>query len=246
MIKDWNVRVEEKEKEANEVLQHNILAHKNNLVIYHGLESLFKSLGIDKKRWGYANTRSKKAEWLPNLFLSALISTITITDPHREYSSFTSKIARMRWELTEAQKEAERKENIQKIEDERKSKYNATILEMAKYAVKYNCDNDYQSIVDAILNKDKYLRLAYYLRKNREDWTDGYSYAEQGINGFTVVTEQDKEIDSAINDAITNWDGDGRIFRDMEWSYDAIEELASPEVIKDLEIVESFEAIVRK
>ena len=52
-----------------------------------------------------------------------------------------------------------------------------------------------EDILDVILEKDKYLRLAHYLLKNREDWNDGYSYAESGLNGFDVETETDKLIE---------------------------------------------------
>ena len=96
---------------------------------------------------------------------------------------------------------------------------------MAMFRVKYTPDepeSDKQEILDAILEKNKYLRLAHYLRMNRGDWTDGYDYAETGLSGFVVETEVDSEIEKDITHHINNWDGDGRIFRDCEYNYNVI------------------------
>jgi hypothetical protein len=79
-------------------------------------------------------------------------------------------------------------------------------------------------ILNAVLTKNKYLHLAHYLAKNRGDWSDGYSYAETGLNGFTVEPNNDRDeaIRDEISGLISDWDGDGRVFRDCHWNYDTI------------------------
>jgi len=58
---------------------------------------------------------------------------------------------------------------------------------------------------------------------NRSDWSDGHAYADIGINGFLIETERDREIFTNIRDCMyANWDGDGRVFRDATWGYDAL------------------------
>lgn len=101
---------------------------------------------------------------------------------------------------------------------------------------------DLSDCLDAILGKNKYLRLAHYLQKNRGDWSDGYDYAETGLSGFEVETPTDREIEANISGLIENWDGDGRCFRDCEWSYGAIFGLVEdPQLMADYTKV--YEAI---
>lgn len=74
-------------------------------------------------------------------------------------------------------------------------------------------------VLEDVLSQDKYLHLAYYLECNRNDWNDGYSFAEQGLNGFSIKNDVDQAIYDEINSHIEDWDGDGRVFRDCEWNY---------------------------
>lgn len=84
---------------------------------------------------------------------------------------------------------------------------------------------------------NKYLHLAHWLNRNREDWSDGYSYAEVGINNFKVENEQDREIlDSLLALIDENWDGDGRVFRDTKWNYDALYSLVPEDLRSDFMI----------
>jgi hypothetical protein len=89
---------------------------------------------------------------------------------------------------------------------------------------------------EILLKKNKYLRLAYFLEKNRGDWTDGPSYAENGLSGFTVETLDDHLIFVDINDLIEDWGGDGRCFRDCTWNYGRIySEFVPPELLADFQ-----------
>jgi len=128
----------------------------------------------------------------------------------------------------EKQKEKERKAAIA----ERQSN-----LKIALIAQKYvpenavECEND--EILEAILGRCKYLCLAHWMRKNRDDWNDGYSYAEIGLNQFTIESVLDQEIDEDISDLIQNWDNDGRVFRDCTHSYDTLFARCDEELLKD-------------
>jgi len=103
-------------------------------------------------------------------------------------------------------------------------------------------ENDSErDLLDVILEKDKYLRLGHYLLKNREDWNDGYSYAENGLNGFIVESDEDGLIAADIQNCIDNWDGDGRCFRDCQYNYDHCFSLVKDEQLyKDYQLVKSW------
>ena len=87
-------------------------------------------------------------------------------------------------------------------------------------------------ILEDTLTKDKYLNLAYMLECNRNDWNDGPDFAERGLNGFNIETKQDQEIYDEISHHISDWDGDGRVFRDCDWNYSRIYEM-----VKDVNLI---------
>jgi hypothetical protein len=88
-----------------------------------------------------------------------------------------------------------------------------------------------------LLNKNKYLRLAHFLEANRGDWSEGCDYAETGLNGFTVETDEDREIQKEISALCSDWDGDGRCFRDCKWNYGALYQKVPPELLADYQKV---------
>jgi hypothetical protein len=103
-----------------------------------------------------------------------------------------------------------------------------------KYNVPFDADHEY--ILTAILEHDKYLRLAHWMRKNRGDWNDGSWYAERGLGRFEAISPEDVEIFNCVQRGIDSFGsgmGDGRVFRDMEWSYDVIFTKADPKVMAD-------------
>jgi hypothetical protein len=116
--------------------------------------------------------------------------------------------------------------------------------QIALLRAKYTPDNAMSSewdILEAMFKQDKYLALAYFLEKNRGDWSDGYNYAEQGLGWFTVETPEDKEIADEIQAIIDDDDGcDGRNFRDCEHNYDVLYSMVKDEqLLKDLDLIKS-------
>lgn len=89
-----------------------------------------------------------------------------------------------------------------------------------KYELGLDANQD--DILEKICDQDKYLKLAHGLLKNRMDWYDGPTDANYALGEFKVETPLDQEIYNSISPYINDWNGDGRIFRDMEWNYDRI------------------------
>jgi hypothetical protein len=177
---------------------------------------------------GKTKTESVATAWT---MMHYLVTTVD-SWPQMEYlyKEFVGKCTKWREEIDKAGRD----EEAAKVQA--KAKIEAEVKRIA-LSVKYGVDpidGNTDDIREAILSKDKYIRLAYYLYKNRQDWNEGTSYAATGMNGFTVETATDELIVADIQPRIDDWDGDGRTFRDAEWGYDAIFALAPPELVADL------------
>lgn len=193
---------------------------KHNLELLEKAKKLFISLGLKetvRKPVGRSRikTHDVRAEWVNELDKAIPINDgyyLSVEEPFKRYSE-----ALIKWnkELAEHEVQNKRAEEV-------KSRENKRLNTIATFRVKYNLEPDaeFDDILDALLMKDKYLSLAHYLQKNRGDWNDGYSYAETGLGYFTVETPEDIKIEREISDLITNWDGDGRCFRDCTYNYD--------------------------
>ena len=138
------------------------------------------------------------------------------------------------------------RDNIHKAEME---KIKVTQMhELALLRAKYTPDNpisDVHTIRDVILSKDKYLMLGYWLMRNREDWSDGYGYAEVGLSQFSIDSVEDAEIHASLTDIIRNGydEGsvDGRVFRDCEYSYGYLfGKVSDQSLFKDYEKITSM------
>lgn len=73
---------------------------------------------------------------------------------------------------------------------------------------------------DQVLSQDKYLRLAYAMECCRNDFSEGPDVVQSALDCFEVETDDDQQAYMAIRDRIYGWEGDGRVFRDMNYGYD--------------------------
>lgn len=114
-------------------------------------------------------------------------------------------------------KEYEEKLRKDAEEKSRKEEEELKLKTLAMMSVKYCMDlNDgAEDILNKIISECKYLYLAHHLEMNRNDWTNGYDYAEDGLSGFIVESEKDKP-ENAIIDA-TDFQ---REYGDYEYKYE--------------------------
>lgn len=214
----------------------NVVAIKNNVAIVEGIKKMMEKFGIRstystyerKSRRSYKETETKHTAG----YLGDLLRDIKTNDGfstiQTECNSFKERLEK--WRLSE----------LKRIEQEQaKIKNEETIAtanrELMKLIVKYDlaATSTKDDVVDHIISKDKYLYLAHYMEKNRGDWNDGYSYAEEGLDNFTVETDIDSKIHRCVQYEIDNWDGDGRCFRDCEYSYNVVFGYANAELYTD-------------
>lgn len=224
--------------------EENDIVSKHNKIIHEKITQIMKRLGVadSYQQQEYKSTRSSTKVW--KSYNAGYYGDLGRVAPiYNEYSNYADKVKQLRTTLE--QEYAKAKQSIEKLEREEAAKKKAAedTHKLALLRAKYTPDNAYSdvsTILDGLLSKDKYLKLAHYLELNRGDWNDGYWYAERGLNGFTIDTPEDQEIYDCIYKITQYEDVDGRYFRDCEYSYGVLFGKVDEALFKDYEIVKGM------
>ena len=232
--------VSEWRDKAEKIHASNMGAMANNKKARDRIESAMSAIGIPLTytTYEYKTKRSREktatnhlagyrgdiGRWLPTDD-SYEVEMKRYTELEKQIDEFEKKM------LAEERQQAAEKERREQEEIRKRKADLELVALLARYKLPIEADE--YGLFDAIVESDKYLLLAHYMQANRNDWNDGPSRAQYGLNGFSVETEVDREIYEHVSDRINNWDGDGRVFRDMEWSYDKIFELVPVDVYAD-------------
>lgn len=228
-------KYEELKKKVEEIHNKNEKALKNNEETAQKVRDFMNTVGIPNSfsTYDYPSKRHKtkkrinhEAGYIQDIRRcikqsDGYESSIRILEDFKEsiQKQYDNLIAEISKAERNAQAEQKKKDNIQKL---------------ARFQVKYETEGDWEDILNIIIDKNKYLCLAHFLLENRNDWNDGYSYAERGLMNFSVETDEDQSIYDEINSLIgDNWDGDGRCFRDCEWSYDQLFSMVDEKLMND-------------
>lgn len=225
--------IDKVESDSAEVEQFNKIADANNKAIHEKIRLMMQHIGVPNT-YRVRNTKSKsmypKYDTVCAGYISDLTNHVPLVSQYGKPDIKALKVA-----LDSSYREALRKvmaaEQIKIKKEEDAQKMHQIALLRAKYTPE-NATSDEHEILSAILEKDKYLRLAYYLEKNRNDWSDGPDYATAGIDSFEVDTSVDELIFDEIKGLIDSWDGDGRVFRDCEYNYNFIYSIVRDESLK--------------
>jgi hypothetical protein len=214
------------------VREENKLAIANNIKIYERAYTVLKSLGLPDKEYVYKSSRSSHKTEQTAGWLSSLSSAI----PRIDNNTNLEYVYKDKCEVINKLKKQQAQEELQKQkaleqEENKKKKLKLLISLGLKYGQEFEDIND---AIDYVLSQDRYLYLAYYLEKNRGDWTNGTSYAKSGLDGFKIVEPIDQEIYDDINSCIEDWNGDGRIFRDCTYNYSVLYGMSNQDLYKDL------------
>ncbi|AHJ87134.1 hypothetical protein BCP8-2_096 [Bacillus phage BCP8-2] len=244
-------RLEEFKKAIHAVGSLDLLTHLENINIAKENDQLLTNIfnmldkaGIRRSHYGYKTKRSSKQTELYYNFPSEIRGQIATS--YREGTLEARKQELLKqvdniWNQEMKKIEDERKEQ-ERIEKEKKENRTLALL-LAKYDL--DIESDWDDLLQAIIEKNKYLFLAHRLEQNRGDWTDGCSYAESGLDNFTIETEQDKKIHEDIYYYISTWDKhlDGRVFRDCEYDYGTIFGIAAD---SDSDLYTDYETVKQK
>lgn len=130
--------------------------------------------------------------------------------------------------------EIKKQELVRKQEEEKeKRKQNRTLVKLQLKYCNENEDYDFDEILDIITSKDKYLRLAIAMYKTRCDFSDGCGRVAVELSNFDTENEQDQKIYECIGELCSEWQCDGRVFRDCEWNYDVLYSLVKNKELYD-------------
>jgi len=230
--------------ESREIHEANIPLIESNIKLRQQIQLIMRNAGIPSSynESFYKSTRSHslsyreiQSGWTQDLNRYVLINDNWEAE-QKAYENFKRKVEEYR-------KQETAKEQAKIQEKEMAEKKLVEQRELAVFVVKYGLApaSTWENLLEHIVTKNKYLRLAHYLSLNRGDWNDGCDYAETGISGFTIETDIDREISDNINSCMgENWDGDGRVFRDCEWNYDRIFGLVTDsDLLKDYHVINS-------
>ncbi len=200
--------------------QENVKASQTSIHTRDVVMKMLHDIGIPTQKYEYKTSRSRNKEWVNCTWTYEIQSA---------FKTYSSDIASTKKKLIETFDKLykidqdKRKEEENKKQQELQRKENERLLAFMLSQYELDITADWDDLQYAIINKNKYLYLAHYLMINRGDWNDGYSYAETGLNGFIIETEQEQEIYDCINNIITTYeDTDGRYFRDCLWNYDVL------------------------
>lgn len=219
-IEDYVLSLEETKNKNLEIIEHNknVISHIKNFMSQIGIPASYYWTD-PSSRARNPKSQSKPAGYLEDIQRNIKTTDYTYTQLIQNAESSKKKI--------QAYVDSQRAEIIaaeQALKASEKEKKKNLFVSTMKVKYDLPFDASEWEIRGAILEKNKYLKLAHYLLLNRLDWNDGYDYAETGLNSFKVETEQDQEIFDDISRCIDSAeDGiDGRIFRDTKWNYDEL------------------------
>lgn len=184
---------------------------ESNAATVQAVITLIAGLGLPTRvsSWERGRIKWKEADWKQFFNAVPTMLKVNINDVYKD-------LIRRCDESEKKKAEADRQK---KAAEEREQKKQETLKYIGTLEAKYG--QSFSSPYEAkqfLLSKDKYLRLAYYLQKNRGDWSDGADYAREGLRDFTIETDVDRKIHAEISDIIMDFE-DGRSFRDCEWNY---------------------------
>lgn len=199
---------------------------EHNIKVRNGLESLFERLGfprtyyVNEKVRGRTKSIERTSGWVESLY-KIPVNRITIADVSKMVESALEE-PRKYFAKRKADEEAAR---IKAEKEEKARAANTRLIHFIKL-LDLAPDSDWDDVFDALLKRNKYYALAHYLHKNRQDWSDGSFPAEVGLSLFTVETKQDRMVADSVAKTIANYDGDGTIFRDCEYDYERLYQMA--------------------
>ena len=139
------------------------------------------------------------------------------------------------WEHYQRQQaEAQRAEEQKAREAERARQDDERRVKCIALAVKAGMDplqcRDVDDLLRFIAAQDKYLNLAHAGVMTRNNWSDGPWAVEQALADFRAENATDRDIVDEWQHIVDEFE-DGRAFRDCDWNYNHVMELADPSLL---------------
>lgn len=233
-------RFEEAKKQDEETHKLNIEALENNKIIKGYIVNLMKSLGIPDtyKERIESRSRTPKYETKNAGYIGDISRNIPVFDGFDENKIKTLEAEYERYRI-EAEKEEEELKVKKQKEDNAAKEKRRNDIELASIIVRNGLNEDltWEEALEHLRNKNSKVNLAIAMLDVRNDWNDGCYKVEYALSKFKAVDEIDKAIEASVQSAIHFFNTesrDGRIFRDIQWNYDAIFSLVDEQLVKDV------------
>lgn len=229
----------ESEKEAHDK---NVTIAKKNLETQNKVFDLLSQIGISTTYYGYKTSRSRDTTKMNYNFPSEISKQIPTNYSENHLNNTRDNLIKQIKDVWNREIQKLREERIKKEKAAKEKEENKKLaLLLAKYDLELT--DSWGDLLDKVIEQNKYLYLDHYLEENRNDWTNGFDYAERGLNFFKVEDKIDQDIEDNIRSFMyEDWEGDGRVFRDCEYNYSVLYGIASeqnPQLYKDYEVIKS-------
>ena len=127
------------------------------------------------------------------------------------------------------------KEKAAKAKIEAEEKQRKETAKIIKVAMQINYEGDMSAVtadelMDDLRARDKYLDLAAAMEETRGDWSDGFGRVKHALGRFKIEDDRDAAIVDDVSSCAYGEETDGRIFRDCDWNYGKIYELANDKI----------------
>lgn len=231
---DLNNKRKQYEKEFNEIKEiheTNISIIENNKKVLQQAVRFMNDLGLSETEYyqkrKYGKNYTKTSEWK-----TSIEKMIPTTDG---FSYCESRFRDLNNSLDRIE-EKFRKEKIQKETELKRKKEKEQKLEKI-ISLRININNEYNSNIDGgfedikefLLQKDKFLNLAYSMESVRGYWGNGCGIVREAIESLDTKNELENKIYECLSECCEDFD-DGRVFRDCEYSYGVIYGMADKKV----------------
>lgn len=193
---------------------------KYNINILQQLIKIINAAGYSSEKSIFKRNKYVKEtnEWKTNL--SSLIprKLHSVQDIEYKWQRYQKNLKEARAKVNQ---ELEQIKKQQEVEDKKTKSY----ILIGQIVAEMKLEGEFQTadnVIDALIDKDQYLKLAKAMEDTRIDWSDGFYKVQNALSSFVPQNEEDKLAMEEISDLANGEESDGRIFRDCKYNYNWI------------------------
>lgn len=236
-IADSLERIAEFKALDEEVYQRNLAISKNNFAAKEWILRIYKEMGINTRV--PKKTRSIVNDYKDADFVTEVIRQCSVIAPYTVNGEWETVISKQK-EIANNKRLKEQREKDEASRKEKEKAMTAILFEIAtKYGMKLTAAPTVEEVEEMLLGQDEYLNLAVAMLNCRNDHSE-YKQVRRALDQIGDVTPCDKEIIECVGGLLNPYDGDGRCFRDCEYSYDVLFGYAEAEVRADYDKIQGL------
>jgi hypothetical protein len=207
------------------------LAKENDIINAHNREVVSKlkktivATGFSETRseWKRNKMTSVSREWTNDIIATQGVGSAEV---ERRYLEFLKAVEQH--ELKElADKERKEREGLAALEEKKKE---IAFVDLCRDLGVDPLTTTSDDLLENLLSRCKYLRLAYAGQATRGDWSDGPWRVSNALSKFEVITKLDEDIHKEYSEILQEFE-DGRSFRDCEYNYDVLFDMVDPKLM---------------